>query len=115
MSLELAILIILNPSLTPTPASSSSLQGGLPHVLDPRSLDTEGETRLGGALRGSTFGAHYRVEVAEPGCGRRWVGFSTSMGLGGSSVTFYEFAEDGSLLFETPHPLKVRRGGGSGS
>ncbi|GLC46483.1 hypothetical protein PLESTB_000331500 [Pleodorina starrii] len=95
-------------------------EGGLPYRMDPRSLDTLGESRLGGALRGSTFGAHYRVTtptgVSEPGAaegagersgaGRRWVAFSTETGWGGAAITFYEFAEDGSLLHETRHPLE---------
>ncbi|GIL87069.1 hypothetical protein Vretifemale_15228 [Volvox reticuliferus] len=80
-------------------------EGGLPHVMDPRSLETLGETRMGGALRGSTFGGHYKV-IEEADGSRRLVGFSTASGFGGSSITFYEFAEDGSLLHEVVHPLQ---------
>ncbi|GIL50225.1 hypothetical protein Vafri_6458 [Volvox africanus] len=80
-------------------------EGGLPYAMNPRSLETLGETRMGGALRGSNFGGHYKV-VEEADGSNRLVGFSTASSFGGSSITFYEFAEDGSLLHETTHPLQ---------
>jgi all-trans-8'-apo-beta-carotenal 15,15'-oxygenase len=80
--------------------------------MDPKTLDTLGQSRIGGAVTASTFGAHYRV-AAEADGSRRWVGFSSIAGFGGSSsVIFYEFAEDGSLLHETKHVLQVRHEGG---
>ncbi|EFJ44398.1 hypothetical protein VOLCADRAFT_95405 [Volvox carteri f. nagariensis] len=81
-------------------------EGGLPYSMDPRTLDTRGETRMGGALRGSTFGAHYRVVVSETDGSRRWVAFSSAAGFNGAAITFYEFAEDGTKLHETTHPLE---------
>lgn len=37
------------------------VQAGLPYQMDPSSLDTVGESRMGGQIRGNTFAAHYRV------------------------------------------------------
>ncbi|KXZ52551.1 hypothetical protein GPECTOR_9g595 [Gonium pectorale] len=80
-------------------------EGGLPYRMDPVTLETRGESRMGGALRGNTFGAHYRVTAERDGS-RRWVAFSAASGFGGASITFYEFAEDGRMLHETAHPLE---------
>ncbi|KAG2485817.1 hypothetical protein HYH03_015527 [Edaphochlamys debaryana] len=84
-------------------------EAGLPYALDPSSLETRGESRLGGALEGqTTFGGHYRVTPAEaePEGRPRWVGFSTSTSFGGTALRFFEFGEGGELLHTTTHPLK---------
>ncbi|KAG2441768.1 hypothetical protein HXX76_003381 [Chlamydomonas incerta] len=80
-------------------------EAGLPYAMDPTSLATSGESRMGGALKGTTFAAHYRITTEADGS-RRWVSFSTATGFGGSAVTFYEFGEDGGLLHETVHKLE---------
>eukprot|EP00198_Chlamydomonas_reinhardtii_P008505 XP_001697842.1 predicted protein [Chlamydomonas reinhardtii] len=80
-------------------------EAGLPYAMDPTSLATRGESRMGGALKGTTFAAHYRITTEADGS-QRWVSFSTATGFGGSAVTFYEFAEDGSLVHETVHKLE---------
>lgn len=97
-------------------------EAGLPHLMDPRSLDTLRETRMGGQLQGSAFAAHYRIvyedapaaagQARQPGQRqqqqqqRRWVAFGTSVGMAGSNVTFYEFEESGRCAHMTEHPLK---------
>lgn len=53
-----------------------------------------------------------RMMLLQADGSQRWVSFSTATGFGGSAVTFYEFAEDGSLVHETVHKLEVRRGAG---
>ncbi len=37
------------------------LQAGLPHLMDPVSLDTLSESRMGGQITTNTFAAHYRI------------------------------------------------------
>ncbi|KXZ49892.1 hypothetical protein GPECTOR_19g343 [Gonium pectorale] len=36
-------------------------EAGLPYLMDPTTLDTLRETRMGGKLHSNTFGAHYRI------------------------------------------------------
>jgi all-trans-8'-apo-beta-carotenal 15,15'-oxygenase len=78
----------------------SLYESGLPHELDPATLNTVGESTVGGQLETPVLAAHYRV-VSQPGGGaagggagaRDWVAFSANTGLGGTSLLFYEFEE----------------------
>ena len=46
-------------------------QVGLPHLLDPHSLETFGMTRLGGILKeNEAFAAHYRITTEPDGSQR---------------------------------------------
>lgn len=45
----------------PLPPRPPPPQAGLPYAMDPTSLATRGESRMGGALKGTTFAAHYRI------------------------------------------------------
>ncbi len=86
-------------------------QAGLPYQLDPVTLDTLGESTLGGQLAASTLGAHYRVTTerqADGSTARRFVGFSVDASFGGATATFYEFDEQGRKIHQTRHPLEVR-------
>jgi hypothetical protein len=92
------------------------LQSGLPHELDPATLDTIGECSIGGQLATPVLAAHYRVMPGQQqkqqqqqdwnssssssnggAAGRTWVGFSFNTGLGDAELKFYEFA-GGALL-----------------
>jgi carotenoid cleavage dioxygenase-like enzyme len=42
-------------------------ENGLPYELNPWTLDTLGETRLGGQLTSKVLGAHYRVVTQADG------------------------------------------------
>jgi hypothetical protein len=86
------------------------LQSGLPHELDPATLDTIGESTIGGQLATPVLAAHYRVMPGQQqkqqqqdwhsgssssnagAAGRTWVGFSFNTGLGDAELKFYEFA-----------------------
>jgi all-trans-8'-apo-beta-carotenal 15,15'-oxygenase len=76
-------------------------ESGLPHELDPRTLETVGESTVGGQLETPVLAAHYRV-VSRPGGGRDWVAFSANTGLGGTELIFYEFGEEGGKLTHAP-------------
>ena len=80
----------LSPPNSPAPPPWCPAQSGLPHELDPATLDTIGETTLGAQLESPVLGAHYRVESRADGS-KRWVAFSNNANPGGASVTFYEF------------------------
>eukprot|EP00878_Enallax_costatus_P035826 GHUV01040057.1.p1 GENE.GHUV01040057.1~~GHUV01040057.1.p1 ORF type:complete len:367 (+),score=91.51 GHUV01040057.1:124-1101(+) len=91
-------------------------ESGLPHELDPATLDTLGETDLNGQLVTPVLAAHYRVmprqqqqqqiwEVPNSSingrgaggngagaAGRTFVGFSFNTGLGDAELLFYELA-----------------------
>ncbi len=73
--------------------------------MDPTSLDTLGESTLGGQLAASSLTAHYRV-TTEPDGSRRWVSFSMDTGFGGTSAIFYEFDEQGRKVHETKQGLE---------
>jgi hypothetical protein len=86
------------------------LQSGLPHELDPATLDTIGESSIAGQLATPVLAAHYRVMPGQQqkqqqqdwqhsssssesaAAGRTWVGFSFNTGLGDAELKFYEFA-----------------------
>lgn len=84
----------------------SLYESSLPHELDPTTLDTLGESTVGGQLETPVLGAHYRIVTRTPpsdtpgdaagqtaGQARDWVAFSANTGLGGTELIFYEFAE----------------------
>ena len=88
-------------------------ESGLPHELHPATLETYGETNLGGSIEGKgPFAAHYRV-VTEGDGSRRWVTFGATVGGNDANVAFYEFGEDGALLHKLVHKLPVRQLGAS--
>lgn len=100
-------------SCVPFYSSIYSHDSGLPHELDPRTLETYGESTVGGQLETPVLAAHYRV-VTRPGdtmngaAGdavapqRDWVAFSANTGLSGTELIFYEFAEAGGKLRHAP-------------
>lgn len=54
-------------------------EGGLPHELDPRTLDTLGPSTLDGVLpEKGPFAAHYKVVEGGPG-GSRFVNFGAAV------------------------------------
>lgn len=70
----------------------SLYESGLPHELDPATLETVGESTVGGQLETPVLAAHYRV-VKRPGGGADWVAFSANTGLRGTELVFYEFGD----------------------
>eukprot|EP00775_Hariotina_reticulata_P008099 gene8099-8292_t len=71
-------------------------ENGLPYALDPRTLETLGETDLDGQIDTAAFGAHYRIMLEADGS-RRWVTFAFTPGLF-CTLSFKEFDEGGQLL-----------------
>ncbi|GFR46495.1 hypothetical protein Agub_g8073 [Astrephomene gubernaculifera] len=104
-------------------------EAGLPHLMDPATLDTLRESRMGGQIRTDTFAAHYRVvheqQQQQPAAAagpagdgpmgqstssftrssRRLVAFSNEFSFTGGRAVFYEFDEGGRLLHESEHAL----------
>ncbi|KAG1669318.1 hypothetical protein FOA52_014880 [Chlamydomonas sp. UWO 241] len=72
-------------------------EAGLPHELNPRTLETIGKTDLGGQLTSSVLAAHYRVMTQADGS-RRWCTFGSNATATGATVTFYEFDEAGKQV-----------------
>ncbi|MGB8699191.1 MAG: carotenoid oxygenase family protein [Thermosynechococcaceae cyanobacterium] len=65
-------------------------EGGLPHELDPNTLETLGPSTLGKLLKPTDpWSAHPRIDPGEPGQAPRLVNFSIKSGLS-SGVTVYE-------------------------
>lgn len=79
-------------------------ESGRPHALDPQTLETLGETDLGGAVTTPALAAHYRV-VTQPDGSKRWTAFAFDNAFSGVSATFYEFGEDGRLISKSAFPL----------
>ncbi|KIY95659.1 lignostilbene-alpha,beta-dioxygenase [Monoraphidium neglectum] len=84
-------------------------ESGLPHELDPRTLETVGESTVGGQLETPVLAAHYRVAPRRGGDGngdgggvRDWVAFSANTGLSGTELIFYEFEEGSGKLRHSP-------------
>ena len=72
-------------------------EAGLPHSLDPVSLETRGEDQLGGVLdRGESFSAHPRFDPGHQG-EPRMVGFGVKTGPT-STVRLMEFDGTGQLV-----------------
>ena len=67
-------------------------EGGLPHELDPATMETRGESTLGGVLPAGKgpFAAHYKVIDG------RLVNFGAAAAGSDADVTFYEFDEAGA-------------------
>lgn len=82
-------------------------EGGLPHELDPVTLETVGETRWNGAIQGGEFAAHFRTVEAPNG--KRFVNFGAGVSGTDAAVTFYEFDEAGQCI----HTSKVVLKGGA--
>lgn len=80
-------------------------EGGLPHTLDPTTLQTiVREDTFNGAI-GDTLAAHHRV-MQEPDGSTRWVTFGTGSSFTqGTTITFYEFDTNGKRLHTVTHPL----------
>ncbi|GHP05324.1 retinal pigment epithelial membrane protein [Pycnococcus provasolii] len=70
-------------------------EGGLPHVVDPKTLQTtEKESRWVDGSVDAPFAAHYKRAAAPPGqTGRRLVNFGAKAGPGEAIITFYEFED----------------------
>ncbi|KAI8475714.1 MAG: retinal pigment epithelial membrane protein-domain-containing protein, partial [Monoraphidium minutum] len=79
-------------------------ENGLPYEMDPRTLGTRGETRLGGAVTTKALGAHYRMLRDAATGDRRWVTFGVEAGPS-FKVVFYEFDEAGALLHKQEYSL----------
>eukprot|EP00195_Chlamydomonas_chlamydogama_P010574 CAMPEP_0202902346 /NCGR_PEP_ID=MMETSP1392-20130828/16799_1 /ASSEMBLY_ACC=CAM_ASM_000868 /TAXON_ID=225041 /ORGANISM="Chlamydomonas chlamydogama, Strain SAG 11-48b" /LENGTH=605 /DNA_ID=CAMNT_0049589095 /DNA_START=178 /DNA_END=1995 /DNA_ORIENTATION=+ len=79
-------------------------EAGLPHELDPRTLDTLGETNMKGLI-GDRLAGHYRVTREADGS-RRWCTFSTNIQFSGNFISFFEFDESGRRVAHSSHPLK---------
>jgi Retinal pigment epithelial membrane protein len=83
-------------------------ESGLPHELDPWTLETLGEVDMNGSVEGKgPFAAHYRI-VKEADGSRRWVTFGAAVGGSDASVVFYEYAENGAPLHVTNVTLEAR-------
>ena len=88
-------------------------QAGKPYELDPHTLDTLGESDMGGLIKGP-LGGHYRLMTDKPESGssnsatsdcRRFITFGSEIAFGGSTVRFYELDEDGRCVAQCQHPL----------
>jgi all-trans-8'-apo-beta-carotenal 15,15'-oxygenase len=88
-------------------------EAGKPYELDPRTLETIGESRLGGILSSShdPIAGHYRILHPPPGStqqggvGKRLVLFGTDVTLSGMSVKFLEIDERGRCINRVDHSI----------
>ena len=79
---------------------------GLPYKMDPKTLETVGESTIDGAIAGKgPLAAHYRVTTEDDGS-KRFCTFGSAVAGNDANLSFYEFAEDGRLLQKTSHTLK---------
>ena len=73
---------------------------------DSCSLETEGESSMGGSIDGKgPLAAHYRV-LTEPDGSKRFCAFGSAVSGTDAEVSFFEFAEDGTQLHKTTRTLK---------
>ena len=80
-------------------------EGGKPHRLEPKTLETIGIDDLDGILEpGQAFSAHPRIEKGKDGKGDILVNFSVQPGLS-STITIFEFNSQGKLLKRYSHSL----------
>jgi all-trans-8'-apo-beta-carotenal 15,15'-oxygenase len=70
-------------------------EGGLPHKLEPDSLQTVGEVTVGGVLeKGQPFSAHPRYDANT----NRLVSFSCRFALSGTELVLFEFDDKFTLV-----------------
>ncbi|MEM9138102.1 MAG: carotenoid oxygenase family protein, partial [Cyanobacteria bacterium P01_F01_bin.42] len=80
-------------------------EAGLPHRLNPATLETEGLDRLNGVLKkNQPFSAHPRFDPGDENREPRFVNFSTETGLS-TKLTVYEFDLDGALRIQYSHTI----------
>ena len=80
-------------------------EAGKPYELDPRSLETIGESNLDGLLSPSSpdpIAGHYRILHDKEG-GKRLVLFGTNVTLRGMEVKFLELDEEGRCVNRVDH------------
>lgn len=74
--------------------------------MDAHTLETIGESTINGAIDGKgPLAAHYRVTTEADGS-KRFCTFGSALAGSDANLSFFEFAEDGSLLHKTTHTLK---------
>lgn len=79
------------------------LQVGLPYELNPHTLDTLGESTMGGQL-GQRLAGHYRI-LRQPDGSERCVVFGTNVTFAGSHLEFYELEPSGKIVSKCKFPL----------
>jgi len=79
-------------------------EGGLPHELDPKTLETVGESTWDGQIDGKEFAAHFRTVDGQSG--KRFVNFGAAVAGLDADITFYEFDEAGKCLKKNKALLK---------
>ncbi len=78
-------------------------EGGQPHRLDPKTLETIGLDDLNGLLEGGkAFSAHPRIEKGKDGKNDVLINFSVKPGPS-STITIFEFDTEGKLLKRRAH------------
>jgi len=77
---------------------------GRPYELNPRTLDTLGESNMDGQI-GQRLAGHYRV-VREPSGQLRCVCFGTLVTISGTEIEFYEFDEAGKVVVKSRQSLQ---------
>ena len=80
-------------------------EAGLPHRLNPATLETEGTDQLEGLLgKNQAFSAHPRFDPGDEKREARFVNFSTETGLS-TKLTVYEFDLEGNLKTQYSHSI----------
>lgn len=78
----------------------------LPYELKTPDLQTAGQTRLGGALDGQYFGAHFRIIKDEKSGSTTLIGFqSEEKGISANAITFWELNERGEQVHKTQYEV----------
>jgi len=78
---------------------------GRPYELQPHTLDTVGESDLGGQL-GQRLAGHYRLARERDGT-HRCVAFGAQVSLAGSHLEFYEMDPSGAIAAKSKYPLNT--------
>jgi all-trans-8'-apo-beta-carotenal 15,15'-oxygenase len=73
-------------------------EGGLPHELDPVTLETIKESDWDKQIEGNEFAAHYRVTTDASTGERRFVNFGAGVEGTDANIKFYEFNEQGERV-----------------
>lgn len=79
-------------------------EAGKPHELDPRTLETIGESDMDGLLHGPLAG-HYRLYRDKDEQQQRWITFGTDVTFGGLTARFYEHDQAGRCVEQSQHSL----------